>query len=232
MNPSTIKQTVISSDIKNFPTSNLQDHDDILIETTTFDKPKKSSIIITFTLAFLQILGSILIIVGTKKGLEYGPSICLLNIENYYVSNGVWSFTAGSHACTDVIALSAILLTISFILASLNAVLIFKSNSTSRKLIYTLTGMSLFQIGLSLAIAIILSIGLSSTCSEFTKSGYSCENVFYNGFYYDGEQSMRNRRNIGLAWMALLSAWIMLVTWCITLVRNFMAIKSQRKSWA
>ncbi|KAJ3323244.1 hypothetical protein HDV06_002011 [Boothiomyces sp. JEL0866] len=155
---------------------------------------------------------------GVSDQLQFGRgNICLLYVNNYHLkdkndNNSGWIFDSTSTTCGTAVSFGLLSCLALIVLAGFRFFYIYKQEEPTKKVVYGfLAGGILFSL-LSMFLAILVTAGVSQTCTQFVKGGKSCGAVFGAGFYA-GDPNVSYTKNINTINSAIGASWVALALW-------------------
>jgi hypothetical protein len=134
-----------------------------------------------------------------------------LQVENYHKENSINSFVFESKSkllCN--LSLYTAIIGVFIVVAVILTRLILKPSSPQNNI--GLAVISPLWTFVSLTVAILISFGLSQTCSQFEKSNKSCGAVFGEGFF-EGDTRHVYYKSLPLIKVAIFASYLLVVLW-------------------
>ncbi|KAI9331613.1 hypothetical protein BDR26DRAFT_1010912 [Obelidium mucronatum] len=164
----------------------------------------------------LQLLSAIIVLAGIADQARYGPSsICILYIQDYKqdsMNPGYYLFNANSSACSGIMGLSAASMLLALIIGAASLYYIVRAEFRAVRLIFGMAVIAVVETLVAFLMAIIATIGINTTCGQFSSAGFSCGTIFSGGFF-EQETSLTYPKSLGVVNLAVAASWFCFISW-------------------
>ncbi|KAI8894404.1 hypothetical protein BC833DRAFT_623987 [Globomyces pollinis-pini] len=168
------------------------------------------------------LIASSIVTFGVLNQLMLEERVCLLYVDNYHKDgeSHTFIFESRSISCMQSVILG------SFSIFSLLAVVIVRgfymlqNIYPPKNILIVLNVLASCLATVGVYLATILLLGVVKTCSEFEKSGKSCNDVLGEGFFTQNGIYLIHLKNYKKIMITIVSAWVLALLWGIGAVKE------------
>ncbi|KAJ3294641.1 hypothetical protein HK104_003383 [Borealophlyctis nickersoniae] len=184
-------------------------------------------------LHIIQFVTACIVTFAIHEQAQYAPpKICILFITNYHLEDSQYIFEAKSGACGGIIGIGSLGMALAVILFGISMAYHTRQKLRAPRVILMLASIATMFAFVSLVGASLASAGLRQTCSQFESvSGYSCEDVFEAGFFYDGKVNHTFVQSLATIAAACGAAWVMFLSWVVYAGLEWYNHKHEAERW-